>query len=163
MQAGKLDRRITIERSIETKDALGGIVYQWLPFKTVWAAALPISDGERWRAQEVAADVTTRFQIRWGAGVTAKDWIVYEGRSYDVKGVKEIARREGQEITAAARAEERATRPTHEPIIRIHGNAKSRAMIRWVRVIFIGCLSCLDAEGDRHGAQHRQDRRAPRA
>lgn len=105
MEAGKLDRRIAIERAIKTTDAVGGEVLSWLPLATVWASVAPISDGERWRAAEVSAGVTTRFQIRWGAAVTVEDRILYDGRVYEIVGVKEIGRREGQEITASARAE----------------------------------------------------------
>lgn len=105
MEAGKLDRRISIERAVITTDPLGGDSYVWSELAEVWAEVLPISDGERWRAAEVAANVTTRFRIRWGANVTVEDRIAYDGRTYEIVGVKEIGRREGQEITAAARAE----------------------------------------------------------
>lgn len=105
MEAGKLDRRITIERFTATTDEVGGETQAWTGVAEVWAAVEPISDGERWRAAEVAASVTTRFRIRWGQGVTVEDRIGYDGRTYDIVGVKEIGRREGQEITAAARAE----------------------------------------------------------
>lgn len=105
MKAGSLDRRITIERFTATVDDFGEEVKSWAPLRTVWANVTPISDGERWRAGEVGATVTTRFAIRWGAGVGVEDRIVFDGRVYDVVGVKEIGRREGQEITASARAE----------------------------------------------------------
>lgn len=106
MEAGKLDRRISIERATETTDAVGGVVQSWLPvWSGISASATPISDGERWRAGEVAAHVDMRFQIRWGFGAEVTDRIVYDGRIYEIEGVKEIGRREGQEITAAARAE----------------------------------------------------------
>jgi len=105
MEAGTLDRRIIIQRAQITTDASGGEVETWLPHLAVWASVEPILDGERWRAAEIAAHVTTRFVIRWGAGVTVEDQVVYEGRVYDIEAIKEIGRREGQEITAAARAE----------------------------------------------------------
>lgn len=106
MEAGKLDRRITIERAVETTDAVGGVVRTWLPiWSNIAAAAIPVSDGERWRAGELAAHVDTRFQVRWGFGVEVTDRLVFEGRTFAIEGVKEIGRRVGQEITAAARAE----------------------------------------------------------
>lgn len=105
MRAGDLDRRITVERAVKTTDAAGGVTLNWMAIGEVWAQVLPISDGERWRAEEVAAHVTTRFRIRWGLDVTAEDRIVYGGRNYEIFGVKEIGRRVGQEITASARAE----------------------------------------------------------
>lgn len=105
MEAGKLDRTITIERPFVTLDGFGGQVTTWSPIATAWAAVMPVSDGERWRAGEVAAHITHRFQVRWGLGVEVTDRIVYEGRTYEIAAVKEIGRREGQEITASARAE----------------------------------------------------------
>src|SRR5690554_282087 len=105
MRAGDLDRRITINRAGSVTNAYGEIVETWADLATVWAKVEPISDGERWRAAEVAAHVTTRFTIRWGLGVTPQDRILYEGREFEIAGVKEIGRREGQEITASARGE----------------------------------------------------------
>lgn len=106
MDARALDRRITIERAIETEDDLGGVVRDWVALASdIPAQVLPISDGERWRAEEFAAHVTHRFQIRWGFGVLPTDRIVYDGRTFDIPGVKELGRHEGQEITASARAE----------------------------------------------------------
>lgn len=108
MQAGKLDRRITIERASETRDAFNNITYSWTPLVTVWAAKLDVRDAERWSAQEVGAEITTRFQIRWSTAVedvNPKDRIVFDGRTYDINAVKEMGRREGLEITAAARAD----------------------------------------------------------
>ena len=105
MEAGRRDRRISIERAVETTDGLGGTVHTWLPLAMVWAEVEPLSDGERWRAQEVAAHVTHRFRILWGVGVLPTDRVVYDGRVFDVSGVREIGRQEGQELTAAARAE----------------------------------------------------------
>lgn len=105
MDAGKLDRRITIERATVTTDVLGGEVLTWGTLATVWAQVIPVSDGERWRAEEVAATATHWFRIRWGVGVMPTDRIVYEGDVYLISGVKEIGRHDGQEITASARAE----------------------------------------------------------
>ena len=105
LAAGDLDRRIVIERAVTTIDALGGENHAWQELSTVWAQVLPISDGERWQAQEVSAHSTHRFRIRWGMGVTAEDRIRYDGRVFEISGVKEIGRRIGQEITAASRAD----------------------------------------------------------
>jgi SPP1 family predicted phage head-tail adaptor len=74
----------------------------------VWASVLPVSDGERWRAGEVAAHITARFTVRWSqfaAGITPKDRLIYKDAEHDIFSVKEIGRREWIEITAAARAD----------------------------------------------------------
>lgn len=102
----KLDRRVQFRRKSLTNDGFG--------FAEAWAdhgAAVPaskkdISDGERWRAGEVQAHVTTRFVVRSSAftrSVTPAWRLSCEGREYDIFGVKELDRRGFIEITAAAR------------------------------------------------------------
>lgn len=108
MQAGPLDRRIQFRRAGIGDDGLSASE-AWADYGSpVWASKADISDGERWRAGEVAAHVTTRFQVRWSlftAGITPKDRLVCEGRTYDITGIKEIGRRERIEITTAARTD----------------------------------------------------------
>lgn len=109
MRSEKLDRRITIERALVAYDDDNQPVVEWVELTTVWASKLDISDGEKVRAAQVGATLTTRFQIRWSsmvADVNPKDRIVSAGVTYDISGVKEIGRREGVEITAAAKADE---------------------------------------------------------
>lgn len=108
LAAGRLNRRITIRRIVAAvPDGVGGKVQSWGDHATVWAEAKPISDGERWRAEQsqVTATATHRFLVRWGVGVTPLDRILFEGREFEISGVKEIGLRDGQEITAVARAE----------------------------------------------------------
>ena len=108
MQAGPLDRRITIERATATLDGFGGESPVWSSLVVLWASVTPISDGERFRSDERAADITTRFVVRRSnltKTIDAKDRILFEGRMYQIYGVKEIGFRDGIEITASARAE----------------------------------------------------------
>lgn len=108
MQAGKLDRRITLERASITLDDFGGQVEAWVVLATVWAEAIPVSDRERWRAGEIGATISHRFRIRWSSAVAdlnARDRVIFDGREYDIHGVKEIGRRVGLEITASTRAD----------------------------------------------------------
>ena len=112
MNAGELDRRIVIERAAITTNAFNEEVQTWAPFITVWAGKRDVSDRERFAANEIGAEVTTRFTIRWStqAGtVDARDRIIYDGRTYNIRHAKEIGRRQGIEITAAARSEEPAS------------------------------------------------------
>jgi len=108
MKAGRLDRRITIMRASLSANALNEQVETWLDIATVWASKEDISDSERIRAQEVSAEITTRFQIRHSsavADVNPKDRVRLDGRVFDIYGVKEIPYRAGLEITATARAD----------------------------------------------------------
>lgn len=106
--AGGFDRWVTIERIAgQVAGPLGEPEPVWGVLAELKAAVLPVSDGERWRAQQgqVAAVVTHRFRIPWGLGVGPLDRLRFEGREFEISGVKELGRRVGQEITAAARAE----------------------------------------------------------
>lgn len=108
MQAGKLDRRIVIQRSTTSADAFNEPVETFATLATVWAEAKPISDGERMKAGQTLADKMIRFTIRYSstvADVDPRDRIVFDGRTFDISGIKEVGRRVGLEITATARAE----------------------------------------------------------
>jgi head-tail adaptor len=104
--AGSLDCRVQFRRR--------GLVADGFGHAEVWAdsgvpqpaAKRDISDGERWRAGEVQAHVTTRFVIRSSAfarTINARWRLACEGLEYDIVGVKEIERNRWLEVTAAAR------------------------------------------------------------
>lgn len=109
MSAGKMDRRITLQRATESDDGFSSAGDKtWSDIATVWAEVITVSDGERWRAGEVAAHVTHRFRIRYSATVAdlcPEDRVVYQGDAFNISGVKEIGRRRMIEITASARAD----------------------------------------------------------
>ena len=108
MFAGNLDRRVQFWRADLSDDGFGS-VETWAEYgDPVWSSKRDVSDGERYRAGEVSARLMTRFQVRWNeltATITPKDRLECEGRTFDIVGIKEIGRRVGLEITAAARAE----------------------------------------------------------
>ena len=108
MSAGGMDRRITIERASIAKDGFGAEVKTWAGFATVWAKSTPVSDGEKWRAGEIGATISHRFKIRWSqklASLNAKDRLRFDGKVFEIHGVKEIGRRQHFEISASTRAE----------------------------------------------------------
>lgn len=108
MEAGSLDRKITLQRATETRDEFNEPVRTWATLATVSASMQPVRDAERVQAQQVGATITTRFQIRWRQSLRdldPRDRLLFEGRTYEIASVKEIGRREGLEITAAAQAE----------------------------------------------------------
>ena len=108
MRAGALDRRIVLQRYMEARDEYNEPVMTWAPLATRWAAHTPRSDGERKRASETAATASSRFLIRWSptvADVNPKDRLMFGGVVHQILHVKEVGRREGIEITTAARAD----------------------------------------------------------
>jgi SPP1 family predicted phage head-tail adaptor len=108
MQAGKLDRKIILQRFTTTVDAYNEPVLTWATLATRSASYEPMSDGERFRAGETAANASARFVIRWSSAVSTlnpKDRLQYEGETWQILHVKEIGRREGLELTCSARAD----------------------------------------------------------
>lgn len=108
MQAGKLDRRITIQRAVTTRDEFNAPIETWADVMTVWASYEPVSDGERFRAGERAAEISARFQIRYSSAssaITAMDRLVFDRRTYAITHIKEIGRRVGLELTAVSRSD----------------------------------------------------------
>ena len=102
MRAGRLDRRVTIERSIETQDDYGAPVQTWSVVAVVFAEKRDIRARERFAAEQDIGEETTVFVIRWLDGVTTKHRLRCEGKTYNIEGIAEVGRREGLEITATA-------------------------------------------------------------
>lgn len=110
MTASKLDRKAQFHRRTLIDDGFG-MVESWAPHgQPVWALRADISDGERWRAGEVAAHVTSRFQVRstpFTRDINPVDRIECEGESFNIVGVKQAAgRRQLIEITASRRTDQ---------------------------------------------------------
>jgi SPP1 family predicted phage head-tail adaptor len=103
MQAGRLDRRVEIQRRTQTQESNGEYVYTWATIATVWATVKDLRGAEFFSARQTNAEVTTRFYVRWIEGVTVLDRILYEGRVYDIAQVSEMARRQGLDILAIAK------------------------------------------------------------
>ena len=108
MGAGKLDRRIVIERATQAQDAAGQPIDTWSTFVTIWASRMDMSDGERFQSNQELNTRVTRFKVRHSSDtktVTAMDRISYEGDIYDILGVKEASegRKRFIEITANVR------------------------------------------------------------
>lgn len=109
VRAGELDRTVTFQRSTVSDDGFRQELTWAAHGGPVRARKTDLSDGERWRAAEVSAVITTRFVVRYNRftiDLTPKDRLLCEGQEYDITGIKEVGgRRRWLEITAAARAD----------------------------------------------------------
>ena len=92
MDAGQLDRRITLERQgAETDDGYTTVPGEWGTLAEVWAKLMPMSGAERLAALQNAAFANCRFQIRKStqvADLNAKDRLVFENVAYDIANVR---------------------------------------------------------------------------
>lgn len=98
MRAGKLDRRIRIERKETSTDSMGGITESYRELATVSAELVPQSARERFLADVERSERMVMFRIRYRRDVKATMRIAYRNQLYDITGVQEIGRRDGLEI-----------------------------------------------------------------
>jgi len=84
MEAGSLRHFITIESPTETQDLFGEPTATWDTFNAVWASREDL-DGQEWFvSQQPLAKHTTRFVIRYVAGLSAKMRLVSGGVVYNI-------------------------------------------------------------------------------
>lgn len=108
MKAGRLDRRITLQRKSATQNSYGEEVAAWADLATVWAEVVPSAGREAFVAQQFAGFINATFRVRWSSltrSITDLDRISFDGRIYNITEVREIGRREGLEFVAYTRGE----------------------------------------------------------
>jgi len=102
MRAGSLDRRVTIRRQSQTRNEYNELENVWNDVRTVPASRTDLSATERFVAGGLYAQRTVTFRMRFMTDLLPTDRLVCEGVTYDVKGIRELGRREGLEIAAEA-------------------------------------------------------------
>lgn len=118
MKAGRLDRRITIQRKQVSQSDSGQPIETWSILVTVWASVGPLRGDEVFSAPQYVGKQQTEYRIRFStdvADLTPLDRIVYpainsgdpvpERSVYNIFSVNEIGRREGFQIVAFRRAD----------------------------------------------------------
>lgn len=114
MRSGRLDRRITIQRSTSTPSDSGEPELEWGDLAAVWAWMAPVRGSERFTNPQLVAEEQIEFRIRYSATVadlTPLDRIIYPSlsgslptkRVHDILAVHEIGRREGLQIITQRR------------------------------------------------------------
>jgi SPP1 family predicted phage head-tail adaptor len=87
MRAGKLRRRLVIQRATETQGPTGEMAVIWTTFATVWGSVEPLRGREFWAAKEQQAQVDTRIRIRYLEGVTPKMQVLDGARLFLIYAV----------------------------------------------------------------------------
>lgn len=102
MNAGELDRRITIQERTQTQDsASGAYTYTWSNLADVWAKVI-----EETRPENVSGDVSMASRsanifIRWRPDITSDMRVLYGERTMKiVAGPAEVGRREWLKFSA---------------------------------------------------------------
>ena len=91
LRAGELRNRIVIEEPREEQDDYGEPVKKWaeLPGGRAWAKKEDLSGRELFQAQQVNAQVSTLFTLRYRSDVDARMRVVYKDSLYSIVSVQD--------------------------------------------------------------------------
>lgn len=104
MRAGRLDRVIVIQRYAASVNEYGTPSFTWSNLTALRAQIVQASTEEFIRAFGASDETLIIFRTRYHGGVTNADRVVFEGREFNIKDLKEIGRRRGLEIRCAGAA-----------------------------------------------------------
>lgn len=105
--AGSLDRRVTFQRATVAANGFNEPVETWAELTTVYTYRRDASAAEAYRAQEVGADISSRFKVRYSellADLNPRDRLIWAGRIYNITAVREVQRLRWIEVDAVAGA-----------------------------------------------------------
>lgn len=108
MRAGRLDRRVTLQRRTVTRGSTGQEVETWADERRIWMSKRDVKASERFTGDQLVAEVDTIFTARALAvsDVSPETHrLVYDDRIFELKGLREIGRRGWQELFALRRGE----------------------------------------------------------
>ena len=119
MRAGRLDRKIEVQRRTDAKDAHGQPIPTWSRIgATRWASYSPIGGEERYTSDQFIGRQQVEFRVRWASDLSdlnPKDRVVFpimgtseeptDSQIYEIMAVHELGRREGLRIQTARRSE----------------------------------------------------------
>ena len=87
MQAGKLDKRITIQSPAAGKDAYGEPLTGWIDFATVWAGIQDLTGREYLAAAATQNAVTSKITIRHLDGIVSAMRAMHGTVAYSIEAV----------------------------------------------------------------------------
>ncbi len=98
INSGKLDRQIIIQRQTETVLPSGAVTKTWADVATVRAEIVQQSTDEYLSGYGAAEQGNIVFRIRYLAGITTADRVIYNGAAHDLNRIVELGRRRGLEL-----------------------------------------------------------------
>lgn len=88
MQAGRLNRRCTLQAPSEVQDELGQPIPGWTDVATVWGDVRLRSGLESIKAGAVVSTVQASVRIRYRAGITAGMRVLVDSVAYNITAVQ---------------------------------------------------------------------------
>ena len=90
MTIGELNRRIEVLENQVKRDEYGGEESNWITVGRVWAKVEPSSGKEFLAGQQVQAEATTKFTIRFYHALNVMHRIRYQDKTYEIISVGDL-------------------------------------------------------------------------
>jgi SPP1 family predicted phage head-tail adaptor len=93
IEAGKLNRRITIQQLVRVSMPSGGYRPTWTNVpgcESVPAESRPWKGWEQMASGQLTPTGQERFRIRYRAGLTAEMQVIYRGRTFNIRNIANI-------------------------------------------------------------------------
>lgn len=92
MKAGRMNQRVTIQRSKLKPDALSGNEVMWFDIAKVWAEVKGIRGREYFSSQQTQNETTVRVWLRYFPDITTADRLMFsyagtDGNHWDIKSI----------------------------------------------------------------------------
>jgi SPP1 family predicted phage head-tail adaptor len=102
VRAGRLDRRITIQRRTETTNPSNNeSIFNWVDVVTCWAEFESNRGQEFFSANQKQAETVGLFRMRYFPGIVAEMRIIFDGSYFDITAVNPMrGRNTGLELMA---------------------------------------------------------------
>ena len=81
----KMRHRVAIQSKVSVGDGQGGFTESWATDATVWSYLRPVKGLEKFQAGQLQTPVTHKITIRYRAGVTSKQRVLYGSRVFALK------------------------------------------------------------------------------
>ena len=90
MEAGKLNRLITIQKKLVMHDSYGQAVETWNSDFTTWASMVTSGGSEFYAAQKLNASTTAVFKVRYTQRIQVTNRVVLGNRVFEILSINEI-------------------------------------------------------------------------
>lgn len=87
MQAGRLNRRCTLQQPGTTTDALGQPLEGWTDYDTTWCNVRHMNGSEAIKAGAVTSTVSASIRLRYRVDLKASMRVVANGVVYEIRAV----------------------------------------------------------------------------
>lgn len=106
MQPGHMDQKVTLQRLVKTPDGAGGTTTSWQDYATnatVWAKVTAKAGRENITDGRMVASYIVLFEIWNRQDINERDRIVWQGVTYNIRGLRQTGGRRHRLVIEAER------------------------------------------------------------